>query len=99
MILILLLIVTLGLAIFASLPRVPGYQLRTFPVSASNQVEEADQQEIDGIANPGYVREGNPQSDGEGTGGRGSEGVRGRAGNHFPTLPFGTGLATFTASG
>jgi len=25
--------------------------------------------------------------------------VRGRAGNHFPTLPFGTGLATFTASG
>jgi len=25
--------------------------------------------------------------------------VRGRAGNHFPTLPFGTGLTIFTASG
>jgi len=71
----LLLIVTLGLAIFASLPRVPGYQLRTFPVSASNQVAEADRPEINGIANPGYVREGNAESDGEGSGGRGSDGT------------------------
>jgi len=72
---ILLLIVTLGLAIFASLPRVPGYQLRTFPVSASNQEAEADREEVNGIANPGYVTQGNNESDGDVTGGSGSDGT------------------------
>lgn len=73
--LILLLIVTLGLAIFASLPRVPGYQLRTFPVSASNQVAEGEREEINGISNPGYVTEGSDRSNGDSTGGSGSEGT------------------------
>ena len=55
-------VVGLGLIIFAFLPRFPGYQLRTFPVSAPIQVEG----KFDGrsIINPGYVREGNTGKDG-----------------------------------
>src|SRR4028118_304488 len=52
----LLVIVALGLTIFAVMPRFPGYQLRTFPVSAPAQFkgkfEERD------IVNPGYARPG-----------------------------------------
>jgi transglutaminase-like putative cysteine protease len=52
----LLVIWGLGLAIFALLPRLPGYQLRNFPVSAPIEFEG----QFDGgtIINPGYVREG-----------------------------------------
>jgi transglutaminase-like putative cysteine protease len=51
-----LVVVGLGLTIFAFLPRFPGYQLRTFPVSSPIQFEG----QFDGqtIINPGYVREG-----------------------------------------
>ncbi len=61
-----LLVVGLGLIIFAFLPRFPGYQLRTFPVSAPIQI----QGKFDGrsIINPGYVRGG---KDGNGRGGVG----------------------------
>ncbi|PPS41279.1 transglutaminase [Chroococcidiopsis sp. TS-821] len=58
----------LGLTVFAVLPRFPGYQLRTFPVSAPIDIQE----NFDGrsIVNPGYVREGS----GRGTnGGSGSD--------------------------
>lgn len=60
-------IVALGLAIFAVLPRFPGYQLRSFPVSAPIDMPQG---EFDGrqILNPGYV------SDGEGDGGGGEGG-------------------------
>ena len=46
----------LGLIIFAFLPRLPGYQIRTFPVSSNIEFEGS----FDGraIVNPGYVREG-----------------------------------------
>lgn len=61
-----LLVVGLGLIIFAFLPRFPGYQLRTFPVSAPIQI----QGQFDGrsIINPGYVRGG---KDGNGRNGVG----------------------------
>jgi hypothetical protein len=54
--LMILVVLGLGLAIFAALPRFPGYQLRTFPVSSPIQFEG----QFDGqtIVNPGYVREG-----------------------------------------
>lgn len=59
----------LGLVIFAFLPRLPGYQLRAFPVSAPIQFEG----QFDGgtIINPGYVREGRA-STGSGTGANGN---------------------------
>lgn len=60
--------VGLGLTVFAVLPRFPGYQLRTFPVSAPIDIQE----NFDGrsIVNPGYVREG---SGGGTSGGSGSD--------------------------
>jgi transglutaminase-like putative cysteine protease len=63
---LLLVIVSLGLGIFAFLPRFPGYQLRTFPVSAPIEY----QGKFDGrnILNPGYVKGGNNQGNGGGTG-------------------------------
>lgn len=63
------LIVGIGLVIFAVLPRVPGYGLRTFPVSSSIDVKG----DFTGrkIVNPGYVRSGNNNgqsgSNGDGT--------------------------------
>lgn len=64
-------VITLGLLIFVAMPRLPGYQLQTFPVSGSIDVtgEDSDRQ----ILNPGYVNRGNDggdtaddSSDGEG---------------------------------
>ncbi|MCZ0901334.1 transglutaminase, partial [Microcoleus sp. HI-ES] len=63
---LLLITVGLGLTIFAFLPRLPGYQLRTFPVSAPIEYEgEFDSRSI---LNPGYVRGGNEQGTGGGRG-------------------------------
>lgn len=58
--------VGLGLIIFAVMPRLPGYQLRTFPVSAAIDV----QGEFDGqrVMNPGYVSSGGSGTLGEGEG-------------------------------
>ncbi|MEM7797184.1 MAG: transglutaminaseTgpA domain-containing protein [Cyanobacteria bacterium P01_C01_bin.118] len=57
---IILLILALGLAIFVAMPRVPGYQLQTFPVSGSVDVTaDADSRQI---FNPGYVSRGNNES-------------------------------------
>jgi transglutaminase-like putative cysteine protease len=50
-----LVILTLGLVVFALMPRLPGYQLRSFPVSAPIQQQFADNTRI---INPGYVRSG-----------------------------------------
>ena len=63
-----LITVGLGLTVFAVLPRFPGYQIRTFPVSAPIDIQE----NFDGrsIINPGYVREG---SGGGTSGGSGSD--------------------------
>lgn len=56
-------IVGLGLTLFMLMPRIPGYQLRSFPVSAQiNQGFQNNQQ----IINPGYMRQGNAAGVGEG---------------------------------
>jgi transglutaminase-like putative cysteine protease len=62
----LVVIIALGLGIFAIMPRFPGYQLQTFPVSSPVDMQERsfDPENRD-IVNPGYVREGK----GRGTGG------------------------------
>ncbi len=54
----LLVILAAGLIIFACLPRFPGYQLRSFPVSPQIQKDFEDNTRI---LNPGYVRSGNGQ--------------------------------------
>ncbi|HEY9907126.1 MAG TPA: transglutaminaseTgpA domain-containing protein, partial [Thermosynechococcaceae cyanobacterium] len=64
-----LVILTIGLTIFAFLPRLPGYQLRSFPVSQPIALQE----DFDNtrITNPGYVRgnsPGDPNGRGEGQG-------------------------------
>lgn len=79
-----LVILGLGLGIFAVLPRFPGYQLRSFPVSTPIQL----QGEFTGrsIINPGYVREGNGGGDGNGdanTTGQGSSGEPGTVDSNF----------------
>lgn len=67
--LFLVVIVGLGLAIFALMPRFPGYQLQTFPVSAPVDLAERDfPPDSRGIVNPGRegrrgTREGNTQGE------------------------------------
>lgn len=60
-----LVVVGLGLLVFAVLPRVPGYQLRTFPVSSPIDFKGT----FDGrsIINPGYVSGGRSGSGSGGT--------------------------------
>ncbi|MEM1239501.1 MAG: DUF3488 and DUF4129 domain-containing transglutaminase family protein [Cyanobacteria bacterium P01_H01_bin.26] len=58
---IVLIVLTLGLVIFIAMPRLPGYQLQTFPVSGSIDVTgEATSRRI---FNPGYVNSGNSSTD------------------------------------
>ncbi len=61
-----LVILSLGLTIFAFLPRLPGYQLRSFPVSAPLATpRDYDSRQV---LNPGYVRSGNPKGSSGGNG-------------------------------
>ncbi|MBF1999187.1 MAG: DUF3488 domain-containing protein [Synechococcales cyanobacterium M58_A2018_015] len=60
----LLLIGGLGLVIFLALPRFPGYQLRSFPVSTPIPMQEEFNPST--ILNSGYVRQGTPGSGGGG---------------------------------
>ncbi|MEM7553801.1 MAG: DUF3488 and DUF4129 domain-containing transglutaminase family protein [Cyanobacteria bacterium P01_A01_bin.84] len=81
--LLLSLVIALGLGIFAVLPRFPGYQLRTFPVSSPIDIKN----NLNGrsILNPGYVKQGNPnitQGNGEGIG-EGKKGQPGKLDNNF----------------
>lgn len=65
----LLIVIALGLGIFALMPRFPGYQLQTFPVSAPMDLDERSFEGNNrGVNNPGYVSEG----EGEGSGGEGT---------------------------
>ncbi len=57
-------VLSLGLVIFLIMPRLPGYQLRSFPVSAPIPLPQ--QYNSSTIINPGYVQEGN---NGTGSGG------------------------------
>lgn len=62
-------IALLGLGIFALLPRLPGYQLRNFPVSTPVDVQgRFDNRQV---LNPGYIRNagGTGEADGAGDGG------------------------------
>ena len=53
--LFLVIILAIGLALFALMPRFPGYQLQTFPVSAPVNMDESRFQNMQqGIRNPGY---------------------------------------------
>ncbi|MCS6812590.1 MAG: DUF3488 and DUF4129 domain-containing transglutaminase family protein [Cyanobacteria bacterium] len=67
----------LGLVIFAFMPRLPGYQLRTFPVSAP--VEFQGEFDATRVVNPGYVREGR-----QGNGGNGNQVGTDAAGQRDP---------------
>jgi transglutaminase-like putative cysteine protease len=62
-------VLALGLLVFALLPRLPGYQLRTFPVSPP--IQFSGQFDTETIINPGYVSEG--RGDGSGGIGNGTE--------------------------
>lgn len=61
--------VGLGLLIFAVMPRFPSYQLQTFPVSSPVEVSQQQFTEQNrGILNSGYVKLGDPQKNGGGSG-------------------------------
>ncbi len=80
--LLFILIIGLGLGIFAFLPRFPGYQLRNFPVSSPIQIKE----NLTGkrIYNPGYVRQGkNNNLDSNGKFGQGKIGKPGKIDDSF----------------
>ncbi|MGP1385404.1 MAG: transglutaminase TgpA family protein [Thainema sp.] len=62
----------LGLLIFAFLPRLPGYQLETYPVSST--IDFKGSFDGRGINNPGYVQEG---GEGSGSGGLNSSRLEG----------------------
>lgn len=65
-------VVTVGLVIFALLPRLPGYQLRTLPVSAAIDIPgKFDAQQI---VNPGYGQGDSATWDGTGQDGEDLEG-------------------------
>jgi transglutaminase-like putative cysteine protease len=51
-------VLSLGLLIFALMPRLPGYQIRSFPMSAP--IESSQKFDNQRVTNPGYVRGGNP---------------------------------------
>ena len=72
-------VLALGLLIFVAMPRLPGYQLQTFPVSGS--VDVSGEAEGRQIFNPGYVSRGN--SDAETT----DEDVNGGSGSSPETGP------------
>lgn len=69
---VLLAVIILGLVIFALLPRLPGYQLRTLPVSAAIDIQgKFDAQQI---VNPGYGQGDSAAWDGTGQGGQDLQG-------------------------
>jgi protein-glutamine gamma-glutamyltransferase len=78
----LLVIIMLGLTIFALMPRLPGYQLRSFPVSSP--VEQQGEFDAEQIVNPGYVKDGkvNPKKKGK-AGGSGGDGESGEVDKTF----------------
>ncbi len=85
--LFLVVILGLGLTIFALMPRFPGYQIQTFPVSAPSSLANRNFDENNrGIINPGYTREGN----GRGGTGNGQDGTAG-SGQMDETFYYGFG--------
>lgn len=71
-----LIILALGLFIFAVMPRYPSYQIQSFPVNAPEGFENMNFRGGDrSVVNPGYNPDGTPRGDimGEGEGGGSSE--------------------------
>jgi protein-glutamine gamma-glutamyltransferase len=70
-----LIVVILGLSLFAIMPRYPGYQLQTFPVNAPDGLQKSFQPQDKGrgIVSAGYNSDGSRKSDGDliGDGGNG----------------------------
>lgn len=68
-------ILSLGLVIFALMPRFPSYQVQNFPVGGAETLEDEgfDNNDRD-IANSGYVQEGEGNEEGEGGSSSGGEG-------------------------
>ncbi|MEM9164046.1 MAG: DUF3488 and DUF4129 domain-containing transglutaminase family protein [Cyanobacteria bacterium P01_F01_bin.4] len=68
---VLAVVLSLGMLIFAALPRLPGYQLQTFPVNGSVDTDAS----FDGrdIFNPGYISGGRDEGDTTGSGGTDSQ--------------------------
>jgi transglutaminase-like putative cysteine protease len=64
---VLLVVMSLGLGIFLLLPRFPGYQIRTFPVSAEIPLQQEFNQSQ--IVNSGYVQPGRSTGVGNGAAG------------------------------
>ncbi|MBD1908086.1 DUF3488 domain-containing protein [Trichocoleus sp. FACHB-832] len=79
------LIVGLGLTIFAVMPRFPGYQLQTFPVSGPQGLEQQNfSSNGRAIVNPGYARQGK-----QGSGGGGGQNQERGAGQMDDTFYYG----------
>ena len=69
------LILSLGLVIFAVMPRFPSYQIQNFPVSGAESLEDEGFDNNDReISSSGYVREGDSDDDGDGEGSGNGEG-------------------------
>lgn len=82
-------VLALGLTVFALLPRFPGYQLRTFPVSAPiDEIEQEFDTQNGSVVNPGY-NSGGETGVGEGVG-QGLSPVEG-AGELDPQFYYGFG--------
>jgi transglutaminase-like putative cysteine protease len=67
---VLVLSLALGLVIFLCLPRLPGYQIRNFPVSSTIDYQGNFNGQT--IINPGYVSQGNEAGDQRGEGATGA---------------------------
>ncbi|MBW4447296.1 MAG: DUF3488 domain-containing protein [Spirirestis rafaelensis WJT71-NPBG6] len=79
-------IVGLGLVIFAFMPRFPGYQLRNFPVSSPIEVKGGFTGRS--IINPGYVRQGHANNQGNNSNGT-AESKNGKPGGLNNTFYYG----------
>ncbi|MBW4606340.1 MAG: DUF3488 and DUF4129 domain-containing transglutaminase family protein [Hassallia sp. WJT32-NPBG1] len=79
-------IVGLGLVIFAVMPRFPGYQLRNFPVSSPIEVKGGFTGRS--IINPGYVRQGHANNQGNNSNGT-AESKNGKPGGLNNTFYYG----------
>ncbi|MEM1368104.1 MAG: transglutaminaseTgpA domain-containing protein [Cyanobacteria bacterium P01_H01_bin.15] len=66
-----LVIVLIGLGVFAVMPRFPGYKLQSFPVSSPGSLEQKFQDDP-GVVNPSFARDGRRNgNEGEGSSGGG----------------------------
>ncbi len=80
-------IVALGLTIFAFLPRLPGYQIRTFPISSP--IEFTGPFDGSSVINPGYRNRGRNNQNQQGGTGSGGRNIEDGPGELDPTFYYG----------